>query len=101
PSRAAQLASWLTSKARKPIKPQSVLRVFQILVWLVWWVVIPVLVLPALSAIARRGWNGFRWSKPSPWHWLTIPTMLLLGLWAPLKLMGWVPRAGGFGMEAV
>ena len=94
-------ASWLTFKRQKPVRPQSMARIVQIIVWLLWWVVVPVLVLPLISGAANRGWRGLRLSRPDRWQWLAAPVLLLLGLWAPLKVIAWVPRIGGFGVEAM
>ncbi len=98
---ASTIASWLTLKLRKPVRPQSSWRVFQTIVWLLWWVVVPVFAIPVLSSAARLGWRGLHPRMPSRWEWLITPILLLLGLWAPLKLLAWVPRPGGFGMEAI
>src|SRR5262249_22255470 len=38
-----QIASWLTAKIRKPVKPAAVMRAFNAGFWLVRWVVMPVL----------------------------------------------------------
>lgn len=98
---ASQIASWLTLKTRKPVRPLSILRVFQTVIWVLWWVVVPVFVLPLLSRVANRGWRGFRFTRSTRSQWVITPVLLLLGLWAPLKLIGWVPRFGGFGLEAM
>ena len=54
------ISSWLTLKLRKPVKPNSVYRIFRIVTWLVRWVVLPVLVLPWIAGISANGWSGFR-----------------------------------------
>jgi hypothetical protein len=100
---ASQVASYLTLKLRKPVRPSSVLRVFRVVLGLVRWVVLPVLLLPMISAISSRGWGGFRrvGSLARTWlYWIQAPLLLLCAVWAPLEILTWVPRVHGFGLEA-
>lgn len=100
---ASQVASYLTLKLRKPVRPASVLRVFRLVLGLVRWVVLPVLLLPMISAISSRGWGGFRrvGSLARKWiYWIQAPLLLLCAVWAPLEILSWVPRVHGFGFEA-
>jgi len=98
------LASYLTLTFRKPVTPASVLKVFDAVLWLVRWVVLPVLLLPMLAAISTRGSRGFegigagirRW-----WYWLATPVLLLCAIWAPLKVLSWTPRSGSFAVEVL
>ncbi len=101
---ASTLASYLTLKFRKPVKPSSVLRAFNVALWLVRWAIVPVLLLPMLSAIASGGWRGFRafGALTRKWlYWIEAPLLLVCAVAIPLKLLGWVPQVGGFGMETV
>ncbi len=101
---AFQIASYLTLKFRTPVRPASVLRVFNAVLWVVRWAVLPVLLLPMASAIAGRGWSGFRaiGANARKWlYWIEVPILLLCVFWIPLKLLGWVPHVNGFGMETV
>lgn len=90
---AFKTASYLTMTLRKPVKPAAVLGVFNVALWLVRWTIVPVLALPIVCGIAsrrpRRKW----------WHWIATPVLLVCALWLPLKLMGWTPQAGSFGMQ--
>jgi hypothetical protein len=98
------LASFLTLTFRKPITPASVSRVFDAALWLIRWVVLPVVLLPMLSAIATRGWRGFdaigsgarKW-----WYWVAAPVLLLAAAWAPLKVLSWTPRPEHFALQVV
>lgn len=100
---AFKIASYLTLNLRKPVKPNNVLRVFSVVLWLVRWVILPVLFLPLAANIANKGWIGFRggsWKLSKRWiYWLEVPLLLLCSFWIPFKLMGWVPPVGGFAME--
>jgi hypothetical protein len=101
---AFQIASWLTLKLRKPIKPSTVQRVFNAGFWLIRWVLIPVPLLPMIAGVAVHGWAGFgQFGKLAGrrLYWLEAPVLLLAALWAPLELMGWVPTVGSFTMEIV
>jgi hypothetical protein len=100
---ASQVASYLTLKLRKPVRPSSVLRVFKIVLGLIRWMALPVLVLPMLSAISSQGWRGFRrvGALARKWlYWIEAPLLLLGAVWAPLEILGWIPRVHSFGMEA-
>jgi hypothetical protein len=90
---AFKIASYLTMTFRKPVKPGTVLNVFNFVLWLVRWMVVPVLALPILCGIATRH-HSRKW-----WYWIATPVLLVCALWLPLKLMGWTPHAGSFAME--
>ncbi len=103
PTPTARVASYLTLTFRKPVKPASILRAFNIVLWLVRWVILPVLLLPMLSEIAGRGWRGFRafGAFTRKWlFWIEAPLLLLCALALPLKLVTWVPEVGGFGWQS-
>ncbi len=100
---AAQVASYLTLKLRKPVRPSSVLRVFRIVLGLIRWMALPVLLLPMLSAISSQGWRGFRGAGAlaRKWlYWIEAPILLLCAMWVPLEILGWIPHFHSFRMEA-
>jgi hypothetical protein len=99
PNPASTVASYLTLKLRKPVSPHAVLRVFNALLWLVRWVLVPVLLIPLLAAIASRGWAGWRAPRFRWLYWIAAPVSLLCALWIPLRLLGWVPHVGSFPVE--
>jgi hypothetical protein len=104
PTPATKVASYLTLEFRKPVRPASTLAIFNAVVWLVRWMILPVMLLPMIAAIAVSGWRGFRafGSYGRRWiYWVEAPLLLLCALWLPMKLLGWVPHAGGFGWEMV
>ena len=99
---AAKLASWLTLQFRKPIRPATVMRYFNAVLWMVRWVLLPADLLPLFSGIAARGWRGFGefgWRRESRLYRLEAPVLVLCALWLPLRLLNWVPRVNGFRME--
>ena len=99
---AAKLASWLTLKFRKPVRPATVLRCFNVVLWMVRWVLLPADLLPLFSGVAARGWRGFGefgWRRYSRLYRLEVPLLTLCALWLPFRLLNWVPRVSGFGME--
>ena len=101
---ANRFASWLTLKFRKPVRPSTVLGIFNVALWLVRWVILPVTILPMIAAAAARGWRGFGAVgalEAKRLLWLEAPLLLLCGLWLPVKVLGWVPRVSGFGWEMV
>ena len=96
------ISSWLTLKLRKPVRPNSVYRIFKTVTWLVRWLVLPVIVLPWIAAVSSRGWQGFRPKLAARrLYWLQAPVLLLCALWVPFKLLDWVPHVGSFTMEMV
>lgn len=100
---ASQVASYFTLKLRKPVRPSSVLRVFRFVLGLVQWVAIPVLLLPMIAAISSHGWRGFQSAGAlarKGLYWIQAPLLLLAALWAPLEILGWIPRVHSFGLEA-
>jgi hypothetical protein len=101
---AFQIASYLTLKLRKPVKPASVLGVFDGGLWLVRWMVLPVFLLPLVSGVAGRGWMGFgeiaRYGRA--WrYWIAVPILLVCAFWLPFRILGWTPHLHGFTMEMV
>lgn len=98
-------ASWLTLKLRKPVKPQTAQMLFDGVLCIVRWILIPVLLLPLFSALSARGWGGFKgeaWQRMKRrLYWIQVPVLLLLALWLPLKMVQWVPHVGGFWIEMI
>ncbi len=99
---AFRLASWLTLKLRKPVKPAAVLRIFNGVWWVVRWVAVPMLLRPWILAVAEFGWRGLAPSRlpKRVWsEWCLTPLLLLCALWLPFRLLGWRPLMSGFGLE--
>jgi len=96
-----RVASYLTLKLRKPVKPATVQSVFHAAMWIVRWVLFPVALLPMFAAVATRGWPGFgaiTWRVN--WRgWLLTPALLVAGLILPFAILGWVPHVASFGLE--
>ena len=91
------IGSAATMTLRRPVPPARVLACFHAFIWLLRWVVVPALALPLAARIV---------SKTSPrllrrWpYWLAVGALLLCAFWVPLRLIDWIPRANGFGMQA-
>jgi hypothetical protein len=97
---AFKIASYLTLKLRKPVKPASVQAIFNGVLWIVRWVILPVLLLPLAANMANKGWRGYRSRFPRYWlYWIEVVVLLLCGIWAPLKLIAWVPAFSSFGVQ--
>jgi hypothetical protein len=99
---AARLASWLTFHFRKPVKPATVLRYFDAVLWMVRWVLLPADLLPLFSGVAARGWAGFGefgWRRYSRLYRLEVPLLVLCALWLPFRVINWVPHIEGFTAE--
>ena len=102
-SPAATIASYLTLMFRKPVHPSAILRILDAGLWITRWVVLPALLLPAVSNAASHGWSGLRGLGAATrrwWYWIQAPLLLLCAVWMPLKLLVWIPHVNGFGMEA-
>jgi len=100
---AFKIASYITLKLRKPLKPATVQTIFNGLLWLVRWWVLPVLLLPLATQIANNGWQAFGQIQiPRRWlYWIEVIALLLTGIWLPLKLIAWVPTLTSFSMQMV
>jgi len=100
---AFKIASYLTLKSRKPVKPATIQSIFNAVLWLVRWTVIPVLLLPLSANVANKGWRGYNreaWRQSSRWlYWIQVVTLLVGGIWLPLKLINWVPHLNAFSMQ--
>jgi hypothetical protein len=97
PSPAFKIASYLTLHLRRPIKPTTLQSIFNGVMWLIRWVLLPVLIVPRFTTAASRGWTMRAHTRRI--YWAIIPACLLAGLWIPLKLIGWVPRFDSFPMQ--
>ena len=98
----AKLASWLTFHFRKPVKPATVLRYFNAVLWMVRWVLLPADILPLFSGVASRGWPGFDefgWRRYPRLYRLEVPILTLMALWLPFRVINWVPHIEGFTAE--
>jgi hypothetical protein len=90
------IGSFATMTLRRPVPPARVLACFHACIWLLRWVVVPALALPLAARIV---------SKTSPrllrrWpYWLAVGALLLCAFWVPLRLLDWIPKANGFGMQ--
>lgn len=100
---AFKVASYLTLKLRKPVKPAAVQTILNGLLWLVRWWLLPILLLPLAAQIASRGWSGYRHLQiPRRWlYWIEVIALLLAGIWLPQKLIAWVPKLTSFSMQMV
>lgn len=99
---AFRMASYLTLKLRRPVRPASVQRGFDAVLWLARWMAVPVLVLPVLAAVTKSGWRGFPaiGTKAGKWlYWIQTPFLLLCAVRLPLLLVYWVPHVRGFRIE--
>jgi hypothetical protein len=103
PHRAFVIASYLTLKLRRPVKPVNVVQVLNACVWLTRWVILPVFFLPLAAQIATLGWSGF---KPSVFrivrrwpYWVQVCFLLLAAIWVPFKLFAWVPEVQSFNLQ--
>ena len=97
------IASWLTLHLRRPVKPEGVMRVFNVMLWIVRWAVLPVLLLPAAASIAENGWSGFVrrvGSRSRRWiYWAEVTLLVPAAFWLPFVLLRWIPKMPNFGLE--
>lgn len=64
--------------------------------WIARWIVLPVLFVPLFAGAARYGWRAHRGFSVRA---IAAPMLVFAGVWLPLRLLAWVPRASSFGME--
>ncbi|MDQ6700952.1 MAG: hypothetical protein M3Z36_12300 [Acidobacteriota bacterium] len=94
--RAAQwTASALTFRLRKPVRPGTVAVIYRWLLWLLQWVIVPILVLPIASAVAKRGWAGFKteaFQQSRNWRfWFKYLVVIAVGFYLPYRLIHYAP----------
>lgn len=95
------IGSYLTLHFRKPVPPATVLSAFHAIVWVLRWIALPALFLPIASRVAVDGWRGFHFSQlTKSWlYWVQVCVLLLGAIWAPIRLLAWVPAMPNFGAE--
>ena len=81
----------------------TIRKISDVALWLLRWLILPVLLLPLAANVATRGFRGYtagawRLSKRAL-YWIEVVVLLLAGIWVPLKLVTWVPKLGGFGLQ--
>lgn len=96
---AAQISPWLTLRFHKPIRPPAILKWVGVVFWIVRWMVLPVLFVPIFAGISVSGVRALSNWRRRLLYWAEAPLLLLVALWLPIQLIGWVPQVGGFGME--
>jgi hypothetical protein len=100
------LGSFSTMATKRPVSPSLVQRIFEILLLVVRWILLPALLLPLASALATRGWKGLKqesWRKRarSILYWVEIAFLAAVAIWLPFKLFFWVPTFAAFGLQMV
>ncbi|MBV9762441.1 MAG: hypothetical protein JO340_17915 [Acidobacteriaceae bacterium] len=97
------IGSYATMKLRKPVAPARVLDGFEVVIWLLRWMAVPAILFRLGASVAVRGWAGFRlpWAAPRlGWlYGIAVCGLLVCAIWAPLKLIDWVPHAKEFGVQ--
>ncbi len=103
PPKAVVAASWLTMRLRRPVRPSLILAIMTGAIRIVEWFVIPVLLLPIAAAAADLGWRGLAPRSLALLRRLRFliacPVLLLLGLYAPWRLIHWTPYQGKLAVE--
>jgi hypothetical protein len=89
---AFQIASFLTMTLHWPVRPATVQRLFNAVLWLVRWMIVPSVLLPMFSAGAFA-------SVRSRTYFAMTALLMVCAVWLPMQLLQWVPRVGGFGMQ--
>jgi hypothetical protein len=93
------LASWLTLKLRKPVKPAAVLSIVNAIFWLIRWIVLPIFLMPVIRMVVTwRRPSGLRGQVQWPEHLLT-PVLVLAALWLPFRILHWRPLMSSFPLE--
>lgn len=93
------IASFLTMIVRKPIAPATINKIFDAILFAIRWAILPALLLPILSSISIHGTKGLKIRLHRWWYWLATPSLLLMALWIPLKILDWKPHLPTFSEE--
>lgn len=97
-----RLASWLTLKLRKPMKPAWTWRVVTATFWTLRWVVLPVVLMPWVRSVAANGFHGLfpaKWPLRTWMERALTPVLLICAIYLPLHLLAWRPLMEGFAIE--
>jgi hypothetical protein len=99
------LASFLTLHLRRPGKPETMRQVLQVILWLLRWAAAPAVFLAGAARVAKHGWRGFRVRlglRKRVWlYWAEVCVLIVCAVWAPLKLLAWVPKFESFNWQLV
>lgn len=68
--------------------------------WTLAWVAVAALLLP-LAAAAVNGMPAALAAYKRWWYWVGAVVLLFVGVYVPLKLVGWVPELSGVAMQMV
>ena len=94
------IGSYATMTVRRPIAPTTVALLFQVIIEILRWVIVPVSLLPLAAAVAVKGWRGWRFSslrRERVWlYGLEVAALLFCALWLPFRLFFWVPVIESF-----
>ena len=95
------LTVWLDSLMET--KTGVVRTVSDVAIWVLQWLILPVLLLPLATGVVTKGFLGFSheaWRRSKRLiYWVEVVVLLLAGIWVPLKLVTWVPKLDGFGLQ--
>jgi hypothetical protein len=94
------VASTITYRLRRPVKPETVLRIFHAFGWVVCWVVVPVLALPRAAAASLAGFRGLLAARPHRRFFFDYLLAFLAGVWLPALLINWTPSFDSFFVQA-
>ncbi len=64
--------------------------------WIARWIVLPPLFVALFAGAASHGWRVWRGFSMRVF---AAPVIVFLGVWVPLRLLGWVPHLSSFAME--
>ena len=92
------IASRLTLWFRRPVKPATMGSIYAGAIWIV-GVAAFLALLPFASAAAEGVGRGAREALRAWKYWVGCAVMIAAGCWLPGLLLGWVPKAAGFGAQ--
>lgn len=104
---AKPVASWITMASQKPVSFYSVNAVFETILQLIRWLVLPLVFFASFAGFAtaalRKGrkrswqWHALGMLR-SPHYWLAWLAFAVVGVWLPAKLVSWVPPLDGIAL---
>ncbi|HEX4999566.1 MAG TPA: hypothetical protein VFY29_15165 [Terriglobia bacterium] len=101
------IASWLTLRLRRPVRPDTVAWIYGWIVWFAAWVKWPFMLLPWAESALQNGFAAYRWSNLTrplrtsmrPRYWLQFLTVFVIGAVIPALLVNWQPAVEGIRAE--
>jgi len=92
-----QFSVWIRQKVNAGPSPRNVMHASDWLLFAVLWIIFPALWAPVATTISATGLSGGHAIRSlrvlrRPLYWILLCVLMALGVWAPYRLMTWIPN---------